>query len=239
MDELIIKPRAKSYKRKYTRGGLPYKKRRLFVPGKDRVGGYYGRYAGSKGETKFHDVAGNDAVVASGGTVVDSLNKIAQGVTESERVGRKCTIKSLSVHYQLTLPESDAVATPVDGDITRVIFYVDKQANGATIAVTDLLETADILSFYNLANSSRFVILCDKMHSLNYLTMASDGAGLVSQALVIKNYSFHKSLNTPIEFSATTGAITEIRSNNIGRLVISEKGLSGFFAEHRLRFQDN
>jgi len=213
-------------------------KRRRFVAGQDRVGGYYGRFSGKNAELKFHDVDLDDAVVAVTGTVTPSVNLIAQGITESTRIGRKCTLRSYHWRYQVTLPETDAAATAVDGDTVRMIVFIDKQANGATAAVTDVLESANIQSFRNLSNSGRFNILCDKLHNLNYLTLASDGAGVVSQGLIQKEFVFNKKVALPIEFSDVTGAITEIRSNNIGVLLISHRGIAGFNSGIRLRFSD-
>ncbi len=216
----------------------PMKARRRFVAGQDRVGGYYGRFSGSKGELKFFDVDLDDAVIAGGGTVTDSINKIAQGVTESQRVGRKCTIKSIWWRYRITLPEQDAVADPAPGDNIRVILYMDKQCNGATAAVTDLLEGTDFNDFRNLANQNRFVFVMDTIHEINYAGMASDGAGLVSQGGKTVAYIKYKKCNTPIEFSSTTGAIGEIRSNNFGVLLISSGGTAGFASKIRVRFSD-
>ncbi len=214
------------------------KRRRLFLPGKDRVGGYYGRYAGSAGELKFHDVDLNDAVIAAGAQITDSINKIAQGVTESTRVGRKCTIKRISWRYRMFLPEQDAVPTPFAGDNVRVIMYQDKQCNGATIVALDLLETDDEHSFYNLANSGRFRILMDKTITLNYTGLASDNAGVVSQTRYSMEGTFNKACNIPIEFNNTTGAITEIRSNNIGVMLIGVTAVAVFDSKIRLRFSD-
>ncbi len=230
-----------SYKRKaapsqavVVYNGRTGKRRRVYAPyvAPKYLGGPRG------GELKFFDVDIDDAVVAAT-AITDSVNKIAQGITEVTRIGRKCTIKSIHWRYQITLPEQDAVADPALGDTLRVILYVDKQCNGATIAATDLLETANFQSFRNLANSGRFNILCDKTHSINYTAMASDGAGLVSQSAVNLNYVFNKRLDVPIEFNAAAGAITEIRSNNIGVLLTTGNGLCGFFSAMRLRFSDN
>lgn len=217
----------------------PYKKRRTFVPGRDRVGGYYGRFSGRGGELKFLDSTIVDAIVATAGSIEDSINLVAQGVTESERIGRKCVLKSVSWRYKVDLPEQDAQGTPGAGDTLRIIMFLDKQANGATAAITDVLETATHQSFYNLANQNRFSILCDKLHNINYAGLASDGAGVVSQALVIQNKTFYKKLDLPIEFSGTTGAITEIRSNNIGVILISDRGVCGFSSQIRIRFADS
>ncbi len=210
-----------------------------FRTGYDRTAGYYGRYNPGSGELKFHDVDLDDAVVATGGTVTPTINIIPQGVTEITRVGRKCTIKRVGWRYTIQLLESDAQATPAAGDTVRVILYQDKQANGATAAVTDILESADFQSFNNLANSGRFRTLMDRTHTLNYAGLASDGAGVVSQANVQQNFQFHKKCNIPIEFNAATGAIGEIRSNNLGVLLISAGGTAFFGSKFRLRFSDN
>ncbi len=213
----------------------PYKRRRVFAPAQARRG----RYASRAGELKFHDVDLDDAVVAAGGAVTATVNIIPQGVTESQRIGRKCTIKMINWRYRLTLPEQDAVATPAESETVRVIMYIDKQCNGATAAVTDVLETADWQSFRNLANSGRFQFLMDKNYVMNYVTLASDGAGVVSQGRMVYEDTFYKKCDIPIEFNSTLGVIAEIRSNNIGVLLIPEQGVATFASKIRLRFSDN
>ncbi len=220
-------------------GQTSQKKRRMFKPGYDRVGGYYGRYAGRDGELKFFDVTLDDAVVAAGFNVTATVNAIPQGVTESERVGRKCTIRSIHWRIQCKVPEMDAQATPNAGDTIRVVMYLDHQANGATAANTDLFESNDWQSFRNLANTQRFEILYDRMVNVNYFTLASDGAGLVSSAEWSKDLQFHKKCNIPLEFSSTTGVIGEIRSNNIGVMLGGKNNIGGFNSQIRLRYSDN
>ncbi len=213
--------------------GLVYPAQRGFV----RRAGYYGRYNQPGGESKFHDVDLDDALIANSGTVTPSINLIPQGVTEITRIGRKCTVTHINWRWKCTLAEFDATATPASGDIARLIMYIDKQANGATAAVTDILESANFLSYNNLANSQRFTTLMDKKVTLNYACMASDGAGLVSGADVLRFGKFHKRCNIPLEFNSTTGAIGEIRSNNIGVLLISTNSLMVFVSKIRLRFE--
>ncbi len=214
------------------------KRRRSFAVGRDRVGGYYGRFSGPAGELKFHDLTVDDAIVATAGEITPSLNLIGQGITESLRVGRKCTIKSIWWRVQFDLPKFDAIAAPNAGDTVRAIIYLDKQCNGATATVTDILNTADWRSFRNLSNQGRFTILMDKLHTVNYMQMASDGAGLVSGGATVRDYTYYKKCNTPIEFDDTTGAITEIRSNNYGLLVIGSTNTMGMGSFFRLRFSD-
>ncbi len=212
----------------------------MLTKGYERIGGYYGRFppVTDSFEMKFHDVDLDDAVIAAAGAVTDSINKIAQGVTEVQRVGRKCTLKSINWRFDCTLPESDAAGTPAPPDVVRVIMYLDKQANGATAAQSDILESADYQSFNNLANKSRFRTLMDRTYALNYAGLGSDGAAVISNNEVVHQDSFFKKVNIPLEFDSTTGAITEIKSNNIGVLLHSKTGVAGFVSKIRLRFSD-
>ncbi len=216
---------------------------RVFAKGKDRTGGYYGRFAhnGSAGaELKFHDVDLDDALIATPSALTASINLIPQGVTEKTRVGRKCVIRAINWHYQLSLAEQVDKTSPSSGDTVRVILYQDKQCNGATATATGLMETDDWQSFRNLANSGRFKILMDRTHNINFMTLTStQNADTFDQANVLRDYSFYKKCAIPIEFDATTGAITEIRSNNIGVLLMAPGGASvGFESKFRLRFSD-
>ncbi len=227
----------------------PYKRPRLVVPGVTRKVGFYGRYPGADrmprsgaGELKFFDRTLDDAVVATAGSVVDSVVLIAQGVTENTRIGRKCTVKSISWRYQLKLPTVDAVAIMQKPDTCRIIMFWDKQCNGVTAAATGdsgILAAASWHSFNNLTNTGRFRVLHDKTITLNPSAGLSDGAGLASTGEVIREGSFYKTCNIPLEFSDTAGAITELRSNNIGVLLISSAGLCGFLSRVRVRFSDS
>ncbi len=189
---------------------------------------------GERKESKFHDVDLDDAVVDAAGSVTASVCLIAQGVTESTRVGRKCTLTSIGWKFDMTLPVSSS-STGTSSDHCRVIMYEDKQANGATAAVLDILESANYQSFNNLTNSGRFRTLCDQEFDLNYIAGAGDGA-TNDWAETVTSGSFYKKVNIPLEFSAGTGAITEIRSSNIGVLLISRSGVTGFNSKIRLRF---
>ncbi len=228
------------YRRRYKK---PYSRRRRYRPklygrqrGRMRVSGYYGRYNRGQptSEWKFHDLSVVDVVVASAGSITTpSCNTIAQGTDQDERIGRKCTIKSIEFRYSILLPTTVNVG---DGsDEMRLIIYLDKQCNGETAIVGDILESADFQSFYNLANQNRFNILLDKTLLINAL--AGSGNGSSSDTFdCTRAFTWGKRCNIPIEFDATTGGIAEIRSNNIGILMISRKQLIGFEGFMRLRF---
>ncbi len=138
-----------------------------------RRSGYYGRYNGQNLESKFFDLDLDDSVIASTGLVLDSINEIAQGTAENQRIGRKATITKIQWRYNILLSNTQNEADTAD--IVRVIMYLDKQCNGVTAALLDVLETADYQSFLNLANSQRFRILMDKTIPINCTTGSYNG----------------------------------------------------------------
>ncbi len=206
-----------------------------------RVAGYYGRYGGASGEQKFHDLDIDDATVSASGTIAQaSCVIIAQDTTESTRIGRKCTIKSVNWRYEVRMAAAQNQADPPNGDLVRVILYQDTQTNGAAAVVLDLLETADYQSFYNLANQGRFRILLDRTHKIEHKLAQTDGTNTGSYPIVHVPGRYSKACSVKIEYdnSASTGAITTQRTNNIGLLLISQAGVAGFFSKMRLRFVD-
>ncbi len=204
-----------------------------------RVGGYYGRYSGSNPEMKFKDTTVDDGVVAASMNVQTALLVIAEGNGESQRVGRKVTVKRIGWRYEVLLPTT---ATAADtSDVVRVVLVLDKQANGALPVATDVFEDDDYQSFNNLANSQRFRILMDKSYSI--ATPAGSGRGTTDTLSYGDNVitaQWHKTCNIPIEYdnSATTGVITSIRSNNIFAVVGSKSGVAGFRSKLRIRYTD-
>jgi hypothetical protein len=205
-----------------------------------RRAGYYGR-ATLQGEKKFFEVRRAENTPATTGTIFDdSLNEVAQGAAENERVGRKMTITDLLIHFQLRVTTSTTASAVADS--FRYIVYVDKQANGAAATPGQILEAGgagvDIRCFRLLENASRFRILYDKIHSIE-----SNGGGVGAADNSVpkaRHFSVYKKLKLPIEFSGATGAIAEIRSNNIGVLILSTNAaancVTGYTA--RIRYTD-
>lgn len=212
-----------------------------FRKGLDRYGVGYNRYTRMKStfkpEMKFEDTTDTVATVAATGDVLNSvLFNITQGSGESDRIGRKITVKSMYVRGNILLP----AATDINNtqDELRVIIYQDKQSNGAAAAVTDIVQNADLRSFLNLANKNRFRILADK----NYVILAPGVGGngtTHSVGAAGKHYKISlPKLNIPVEYTASTGAITDLASNNIGVLTFSKNGLITNTWRCRVRFYD-
>lgn len=234
----------KPYAKKQTTSGKSrpatvQRARDVVVPGITRTTGYYGQFnQGTASELKFHDVDLDDAVITAAGTVTATINIIAQGVTETQRVGRKCTITNINWRYDITM--NDTVTADSTSEVVRIILYQDTQCNGAAAAVTDLLESDNYLSFNNLANKTRFRVLLDRTHDM----ICPSGSGQNAADAFgesITSGSFYKKCSIPLEYdnSASTGAITTIRSNNLGVMLLSKTGnLTTFVSKFRLRFSD-
>ncbi len=191
-------------------------------------------------ELKFHDLDVNDAVVAAAGTIAQvSCLTIAQGTTESTRIGRKVTVRSINWRFSIELPSANSASST--SEVVRVILYQDKQTNGATATVAGILETDDFQSFNNLANKSRFRTLMDRTYDLVIPTITDLAGPTTNTGEFILSDSLFKKVNIPIEYdnSFTTGVIGTMRSNNIGVLLLSKSGLAGFESKMRIRFSDN
>lgn len=229
-----------TYKRTGPKSGArTYKKPRVGGKGYTRTVGYYGRFPpavpSGLGELKFFDTRKTSTAVATSGVIWEpSLNLIPQGVTENTRVGRKCTIKSIYLKMSAALTSS-AISSATDDGI-RVMLILDKQCNGTASTVTDVLETAEYLAFNNLANRGRYQVLMSK-----YIDISATAGGIggsSASGTVGKTFEWYKKCNTPIEFSSTTGAITEIRSNNLLLLAITDSGLINLSTNVRVRYSD-
>ncbi len=190
-----------------------------------------------KAEIKFHDVDIDDPSIAQNGTILTSANLIAQGTASDQRIGRKCTVVGINWRYNLKL--SGVVgANAQSSEQVRLVMYLDKQANGAAAAVTDILSTDFYQSFNKLANKKRFTILMDKNYTLNSVGGGGDGTANDWPDFYIED-AFYKKCNIPLEFDNTAGAITELKSNNIGVMILAKTGsIAVLDSKCRLRFTD-
>jgi len=187
-------------------------------PGLIRSAGYFGRYGlqasalGTKPELKFFDTALTFSFDTTGEVattaILGQLSLIPQGDTESTRDGRKAVIKSIQLRGSLYfVPGSD-----VNGiDNTYLYLVLDTQANGAAAAVTDIF-TSNVMAtnMLNLNNSGRFRII-----KKWFMGWAATAGVTTAYGALCRPLEYYKRCNIPIDWSGATGALTEIRSNNI------------------------
>lgn len=202
-----------------------------------RTGGVWGRFQPSGVESKFFDVNLNlstiSNVVSWGFT---SVNQIPVGDGPSGRIGRSVTLTSIQLLYNLDVHHSESNVVYM-----RVMVVLDKQANGAAPAYTDVMNTNSALAYRNLDNADRFVVLHDKFTRYTPSALASAGTMRFSGPTFINVF---RKCNIPIVFdnTATSGAIATIRSNNvivIGFLYGAQTALNDFKGILRVRYRDD
>lgn len=203
-------------------------------------------------EKKFFDEELAETFTSAGTIATNSagqatLTAIPTGDGASARSGRRALITSFHVKGYIKLSGLYPANTAVDpdgelSDSIRMIFYVDKQCNGAAATAANLLATAnDHNSFRNLEYNKRFYILLDKTMTISSGNLTHNGTYILSGD-VYKNFSFNKTFKKglPIVFTGTgTPAMTNIISNNINVLLISEENNQTIVrAQCRARFTD-
>lgn len=220
------------YKRKLKRAtSRVSKKRRSSVA-------FRGRYASSGAEMKYFDtLIGDQSLSATTGLILaPSLNLMQQGNGETDRIGRKCVIQS--VHIKMRVRQAAATSTVTTDNLVRIMVYHDKQSNGGPATAALLLTTDDILSFRNLQTTGRFRILYDTTRAV-YTPLSGNGTASVSgeKQLYVK---MNKKCNIPLEFDASTGAISDLTTNNIGIAVWIQDTAPAvvFQVSARVRFSD-
>lgn len=246
----------------YRRNGRK-RKRRSFRRGYDRTGGFYGRSRKRRRtngygrvEKKFYDITADEPTIATGGQFVDvasagpsilsnTLVDIPQGTGESERIGRKCTITALRARLNFEFLVATSTSTGQANsahDTIRLMIIWDKQCNGTQAVNLDVLETNDYNSYRNLSNIKRFHMLHDRIYVWNTTAVAAGDGTTNDSERVVRDYQVkvNKKLFIPIEYDGTTGALTEIKSNNILILIMSKHGGRMRLADSkiRLRFLD-
>lgn len=210
---------------------------RAVVPGYTRTGGFYGRFSGPGGELKFFDTALSFSVDATGEIpATGQLALIPQGNAENNRIGRKCTVKSIELGGTATwVPAASATGGG------QVVMYLvqDTQTNGAVASVIDVFESVNLTyALRELANEERFKVL-------KKITMTFNAAAGVSgaYAYVTRSWSIKKRLNIPLEFASPPAAdITDLKTNNLFLIAGTNSTSDDSVVVQgncRLRFSDN
>jgi hypothetical protein len=217
------------------------KKRKLLPSqrGFQRTSGMYGRFGvqaavmGNIPEDKYFDI---DVGAFGLNTTPQGSNVlgISQGVGASQRVGRACRIKSMQYFLRAYAPDNSANGFTAD-HVTAWIVQ-DRQCNGAGMSFSDVFHAANVSSsmlFRLLSNSSRFRVL--KRIDLNVRKQV-DSTGLFGGNSFAIDQGF-LALNMPQEYSGSTGAITEIKTNTIGVFIVSDWSDNYLYYQWHIRFK--
>lgn len=115
-------------------------------------------------EVKFIDNTVFTPPPANANSTIIPINALGQGQDFNQRIGRKITMKSIQIRYQM-----NQILAPAGIQLsTRVLIVYDRQPTGALPAVQDILTTQLTCNGYvNLNNRQRFWILMDKIHCMD------------------------------------------------------------------------
>lgn len=184
---------------------------------------------------KFVDTNVSLTTAPSTGVVIAATAQgvIAQGVTETTRIGRAVTIKSIAIRGLIRMNETTTATS--SADVVRIVLTLDKQANGVNPSILDLIESADIQSFNNLSHKNRFVTLMDKTMAVRNIAAGGNGTAFEC-GRNFYYWKFYKRLNIPIEYENSTGTLAGITSNNIILWIISEQATAEVQCNIRSRF---
>lgn len=196
------------------------------------------RYSRPDFEKKFLDTTSN---FVAGANILEkyNVNIIPQGDTESERIGRKITIRNIYLRGSAQLTTQTAANVSSVG--FRVYILVDTQTNGAAFNTTDFLAASSILSFRNLDNQTRFKVLHDKVYTLTSGGAGQTGASTFNTLEGRRYFKFGKKCNIPIEFdsSAGTGVTATQTVNSIWVCIINtDTNTLNITTETRVRYTD-
>jgi hypothetical protein len=171
-------------------------------------------------EFKEFNTSDVDAIDDAG--MVYPCTNIGQGDTNTTRDGS--SLKLVGFQYSIKFTKH-ASAT---NSLVRIIVLIDKQTNGAIYSVDDVLLNIAALSFYNLDNERRFVILDD-------LKLILD----VNKPSIVRDFS--AKLQTHLRFNNAAGAITSLTESSLSVIAISDEDTNTPTLEilTRVMFVDN
>lgn len=193
-------------------------------------------------EKKYNDETGAFSISDSG--TIRLLNGLFLGTSATTRIGQKIMIKSMQIKFQITGP--DAGNTPTLNSIwLRLMVVYDDQTNGATPALSDIIEDASsstvVLSPISMANSQRFRILYNKVCVVQSQLATSVEVPTFSD---LWDETYQK-LNLETHYSnSNAGDVTDIRKGGLFLVMVAFTNATsanqpGVTYYSRIRYTDN
>jgi len=134
------------------------------------------------------------------------LNGTQLGSDIDKRIARRVRMTRLEMKLQ-----AYATATTGLDQFCRLLVVLDKQPNGAALAITDVLENATTTGLVNLSNRSRFTVLTDQIHYLNSSVEPNSGKAIY-RALSVGATTWYNSGNA--------GTVADITTNSLYLIAI-------------------
>lgn len=183
------------------------------------------------GERNYVDVSATTYACDTTGTVT-LLNTVAQGASQSQRIGKKWLMKSIQMKGYFF-----AGSTGTYRGVGALLVY-DKRPTGSLPAITDILVSVNSESFLNDVNSGRFRII----RRWDEQIVGNTGTPTLTD-MTIKNADTYVKLNLPVvNKAAGTGAIGDIEQGALYLVTCGNNsagtGAASLYAGFRIRFID-
>ncbi len=196
-------------------------------------------------ELKFFDTELTSTVMSATWAALEpattNLSAVAQGDGESNRDGRKYTIKSVHIKGFFETTAQESQTTPPSDILVRVVLVHDTQTNGAQLTATEVMDaggTDDINSFRNLGFTKRFRVLDDQTMRLVRLNTNEGAVNLFASAATQTPFTMNKVFKTPMNvLMSDTGAdIANVTDNSLHMIAITTSTAALINYQCRVRF---
>lgn len=157
-------------------------------------------------EKKYVDNTSSLIAVPNTGVAVATYTTMPQGLGDNARMGN--VIKGKSISGKLYLQKNIGVQTTG----MRLLWILDKECDGTIPSLSQILDNVDIVSGVNRDYSKRYVLLKDKLLTLN------DGGGQTRFHKFFFPTDFH------VHFDGPTAAITDAKENQVFLFAMSDQG---------------
>ncbi len=196
-------------------------------------------------ELKFFDTEITNTVMSATWAALEpattNLSAVAQGDGESNRDGRKYTIRSISIKGFIETAVQESQTAPLSDILVRVVLVHDSQTNGAQLTATEVMDaggTDDINSFRNLGFTKRFRVLADQTHRIERLNTNEGAVNLFASPNTHYPFTMNKTFKTPMNvLMSDTGAdIANVTDNSIHMIAITTSTAALMNYQSRVRF---
>jgi len=143
-----------------------------------------------------------------------SMNQLARGKADGQRVGRQARVRRLAIKYWIT-----AADTQLASVYSRLLVFIDRQFTGTGATPSQVLAQASITSWQNQYTRDRFVIVYDETHTMD---QSSHGGGATSTHFQTPLTTAVLDVDLLLTFKGSLG--TDMRGNNLSFFVLTEAG---------------
>jgi hypothetical protein len=154
----------------------------------------------------------NSTTIGTGGSIQTPL-AIAQGNDVGNRTGNSIRLSSLALNFSVRINSS------ASNTFVRMIVALDIDREGSTNipAITDILDSADPLSFYNInqeLETRRFIILIDKTFALSAVSNTNDV------------FQWRSARTDHVFYQGTSSAAASLARNTVSVFLLSSEGVN-------------